>query len=71
MKDTPLPLSIAFIAADGRILNIAEMEANTLAIHSPRGEILYALEMNKYWFYDHAIRPDDLVQGLQNVPQAQ
>jgi len=69
MKDTPLPLSIAFIAADGNILNIAEMQANTTQTHSARGDARYALEMNKGWFAEHRIKPQDHVQGLQQAPQ--
>lgn len=69
MKDTPLPLSIAFIAADGTILNIDEMQANTTRSYSARGDALYALEMNKGWFAEHAIQPKDQVKGLQNSPR--
>lgn len=68
MKDTPLSLSIAFIAADGRILNIDEMQANTMLTHSARDNALYALEMNKDWFIDHAIKAEDRVDGLQQAP---
>lgn len=71
MKGTPLPLSIAFIAADGRIINIAEMQANTVQTHSARGAAIYALEMNKDWFSGHAIKPEDRVQGLQLSPRGQ
>lgn len=71
MKDTPLPLSIAFIAVDGSIQNIAEMQANTLDIHSAKGEILYALEMQKAWFSRHMISPEDHVEGLQQAPAGQ
>lgn len=69
MKDTPLPLSIAFIAADGTILNILEMQANTTRSHSAHGDALYALEMNKGWFAEHAIKPKDQVKGIQNSPR--
>jgi uncharacterized membrane protein (UPF0127 family) len=68
MKDTPLPLSIAFIAADGSILNIAEMEANTLQTHHSQDDTLYALEMNKGWFTEHDIKPQQYLQGLQPAP---
>ena len=71
MKDTPLPLSIAFIAADGSILNIAEMKANTLQTHEAKGDALYALEMNKGWFAAHNIKPKNHVQGLQYAPPGQ
>ena len=65
MKDTPLPLSIAFIAADGKIKNIAEMQADSLDIHAPKEEILYALEMPKGWFSRHGVNAEDRVDGLQ------
>ena len=69
MKDTPLPLSIAFIGADGIILNISEMLPNTLNTHESQGDALYALEMNKGWFTDHAIKSKDRVKGLTNTPK--
>jgi uncharacterized protein len=65
MQSTPLPLSIAFIAADGNILNIAEMEANSTRIHRAQDDILYALEMNQGWFTEHAIKPQQQIEGLQ------
>lgn len=69
MKDTPLPLSIAFIAADGSILNIDEMQANSTHSHSALGKALYALEMNKAWFSEHGIKQQDQVQGLLQAPR--
>ena len=68
MQDTPLPLAIAFIAADGSIIDIDEMQSNTTLRHSARNNFLYALEMNKGWFTSHAIKPGDRVGGLQRVP---
>jgi hypothetical protein len=50
MKDTPAPLSIAFLAEDGTILNIEDMEANTETIHRSTGAARYALEVTKGWF---------------------
>ena len=63
-KNTPLPLSIAFIAADGAILNIEEMRPNTTDTHSARGDALYALEMNKGWFAGNKIKQGNVIQGL-------
>lgn len=71
MKDTPLPLALAFIAADGSIVGIAEMQANTLSEHYPPGDILYALEMNKGWFASHGIRVSDKIDGLQLAPRGE
>lgn len=71
MKNTPLPLSIAFIAADGSIINIEEMRPDTTDIHSSQGEALFALEMNGGWFTKNSIAPADKVLGLRPVPTSQ
>ena len=70
MKDTPLPLSIAFIAANGAIINVAEMQANTTDSHSAKGDALYALEMPSGWFARNGITPGHKVRGIKNVPAA-
>ena len=64
MKNTPLPLSVAFIRADGRIANIAQMQPQTETIHCASEDVLYALEMAQGWFWARAIKPGNLVQGL-------
>jgi uncharacterized protein len=70
MRNTYVPLSIAFIAADGRILNIEDMAPRTDDTHPSRGIALYALEMKKGWFADHKINAGDQVQGLEKAPKA-
>lgn len=70
MKDTPLPLSIAFIARDGRIVNIEEMQPYTLNPHYAQGDILYALEMNGRWFAMHGIKPGDRMRSRGAIPAA-
>ena len=69
MKNTPLPLSIAFIGKDGRILNIEEMQALSIQTHTALGDALYALEMNSRWFERRTIKPHAYVQGLKQLPQ--
>ena len=64
MKNTFVPLSIAFIDSQGRILNIEDMAPQTEATHPSRGLALYALEMRKGWFRDHGVQPGDRVEGL-------
>jgi hypothetical protein len=64
MKNTFIPLSIAFIGDDGRIVNIADMSPQTETTHWSRGPVRYALEMRKGWFGERGIRPGDRVQGL-------
>jgi len=62
MKDTLIPLSIAFIDKDGRIVWITEMNPLTLDSHVPPKPILYALEMNKGWFSSRGIKIGDVVR---------
>ena len=64
MRNTYIPLSIAYIDADGRILNVAEMAPRSDATHPSRGDALYALEMRKGWFADRGIGPGTRVTGL-------
>ncbi len=62
MKDTLLPLSIAFIGKDGRIVWMTEMKPLTLDSHVPPRPVLYALEMNKGWFSSHGVKVGDIVR---------
>ena len=64
MSNTKIPLAIAFIADDGKIVNIEEMQAETLNNHCPKAPVRYALEMNRQWFSQRAIGPGSLIQGL-------
>jgi uncharacterized protein len=64
MQNTPLPLSVAFIDADGRIVNIEHMKPHTTRVHRARTPVIYALEMEQGWFESRGIRPGDRVTGL-------
>jgi uncharacterized membrane protein (UPF0127 family) len=64
MSNTKIPLAIAFIADDGKIVNIEEMQVETLNNHCPKAPIRYALEMNRQWFSERVIGPGSLIQGL-------
>jgi len=64
MNNTKIPLSIAFIADDGKIVNIEEMQAGTTNNHCPKAAVRYALEMNKQWFSERVIVPGTVVTGL-------
>jgi len=70
MKNTYVPLSIAFIGADGRIVNIDDMAPRTENTHPSRGLAIYALEMKKGWFAERGIGPGDAVSGLEKAPKA-
>ena len=66
MKDTLVPLSIAFIRSDGVIANIARMEALTTSAHKSRTPCRYALEMPDGWFAQH-----EIVEGAKvAIPKA-
>ena len=62
MKNTLIPLSIAFIDREGKILKIADMEPLTLDSHPPPKPILYALEMRKGWFSANGIQSGDILK---------
>ena len=64
MKNTLIPLSIAFMRADGTITDIDEMQAETTNNHCPRNNGVFALEMPKGWFEAKGIRPGMKIQGL-------
>ena len=68
MKNTLIPLSIAFIDKDGIILNILDMEPQTEDLHPSDGAALYAIETNKGWFAAKKIKAGDKVTGLPKTP---
>ncbi|MDR1447081.1 MAG: DUF192 domain-containing protein [Treponema sp.] len=61
MKNTLIPLSIAFIAADGRILEIHDMEPEDLSTIRSGYPCRYALEVPRGWFRRAGIAPGDVV----------
>jgi hypothetical protein len=63
MKNTLLPLSIAFIADDGRIVNLADMQPQSEASHCSAEPVRYALEMNQGWFAKRGIKPGFKLKG--------
>jgi uncharacterized protein len=67
MKNTLIPLSVAFVDRDGVILNIPDMQPQTLDTHMSAGPALYAIETNKGWFAERGIKPGDRVSGLPRV----
>jgi len=63
MKNTLLPLSIAFISDDGTIVNLADMQPQTLDSHCADKPVRYALEMNLGWFAKRGIKPGFRLTG--------
>lgn len=64
MKNTLLPLSVAFLDKDGRVLNIRDMQPQTVDYHGSEGPALYAIETNLGWFAERKIKVGDRVTGL-------
>jgi hypothetical protein len=63
MKNTLLPLSVAFVADDGTIVNIDEMAPQTLDSHCSTKPVRYVLEMNKGWFAKKGIKAGTRLTG--------
>ena len=63
MKNTLLPLSIAFLADDGSIVNIEDMKPQSLDSHCSARPVRFVLEMNQGWFAKRAIKPGAKITG--------
>jgi hypothetical protein len=64
MKNTLIPLSVAFLDGRGTILNIADMEPHSEASHCAARPARYALEMNRGWFAARGIKPGTRLGGV-------
>ncbi len=62
MKNTPLPLSIAFISREGKILEIVDMEPFSLKQIKSRNYCRYALEVKQGVFQDIGARIGDMIR---------
>ena len=67
MKNTPLPLSVAFIDASGAIVNIADMQPRTEVAHCAARPARFALEMAQGWFAERGIRAGTRLRGLEKL----
>lgn len=63
MKNTPLPLTIAFIGPQGRVVNMADIEPLSEQSHCSREPVRFALEMERGWFRARGILEGDTVSG--------
>ena len=64
MKNTKLPLSIAYLEEHRRILNIEDMKPHDLSGVRAQGNAKYVIEANKNWFKDNNVKTGDVVEGL-------
>lgn len=67
MKNTLLPLSVAFIDESGAIINIEDMQPQTEDSHCARRPARYALEMNRGWFAARGIKAGSRLGGIPGV----
>jgi uncharacterized membrane protein (UPF0127 family) len=71
MKNTLIPLSVAFIDAQGQVINIADMTPQTETNHCTQRNATFALEVNQGWFAQHGVRAGTQVIGLEKIPRAE
>lgn len=69
MRNTFVPLSVAFLDDAGSILNIEDMRPQTDDSHCARAPARYALETNIGWFASRGIKPGSRVLGLDKLPR--
>lgn len=68
MRNTLIPLSVAFLDREGRIVNIEDMQPQTENNHCAAQPARYALEMNLGWFAEKGIRAGDRLRGIDRLP---
>lgn len=69
MRNTLMPLSVAFIDRDGVIINIEDMQPQTEDNHCARRPARYALEMNLGWFAQRGFAAGNKLLGLDKAPK--
>lgn len=71
MKDTPVPLSIAYVGPSGRILEIHDLKPlDETPVPSASERVAYALEVAKGWFLRHRVLAGDTLSGLPPISSA-
>lgn len=63
MKNTLIPLSAAFLADDGTVVNIVDMKPKTLDSHCSTQPVRYVLEMNQGWFSKRGVKAGSKLEG--------
>ena len=71
MRNTLIPLSVAYMNERGVIVSIHEMQALSEAVHQAAGPVRYALEMNAGWFGSNKVNVGDTIKGLEKAPKPQ
>ncbi len=71
MRNTLMPLSVAFLDAQGKIINIEDMQPETEDNHCAASPARYALEMNIGWFAAKGIKPGFQIGGIEKKQRDQ
>lgn len=71
MKNTLIPLSVAFLDDEGRVINVEEMAPHTEDNHCAEAPARYALEMNSGWFRSKNISSGAMIKGIDQLPKGQ
>lgn len=70
MRNTPMPLSVAFIDGNGRIINVEEMLPHTDNNHCASKPAKFALEMSSGWFRSRGLPSGTQLSGIDKAPPA-
>ncbi len=68
MRNTLVPLSVAFIDEVGVVLNVEDMRPQTEDSHCARGGARFALEMGRGWFQARGVKRGSRIRGLDKAP---
>ena len=71
MRNTLIPLAVAFLDDEGRIINVEEMKPQTENSHCAAAPARFALEMNKGWFAAKGIQNGMRIGGVEKSPRPQ
>ena len=71
MRNTLLPLSVAFLDEQGQIINIEDMKPQTENNHCAAAPARFALEMNRGWFSGKGIKAGQYIGGVEKSPRPQ
>ena len=69
MRNTFLPLSVAFLDEGGKILSIEDMKPQTDTSHCAAGPARFALEMNLGWYASRGLKPGQRIGGVEKSPR--
>jgi len=67
MRNTLIPLSVAFLDDAGRIVNVEDMQPQTEDSHCARAPVRYALEMAQGWFAQRGLKAGSLISGIPSA----